>query len=232
MLKFRAARIMTFLLCVICISCASAQTEPSSCTSTITKYVVPGDSLTLTGPNPPVNSGATYSYFWTVKDPSGKTVNIESQTAQKITFAIPTSPEASYNASVLITDTRTGGCALKSCVRINVNRENTCSIIGTTDLASQICVTSTIQQTYKYTGTADLTVNRVAYLVWKVDDTVVAAKDTTGQISVVWSNSPFNTPGVHKVKAEVHSVRGDQLLSSCEFSVTVLPNPDTTITPA
>ena len=232
MSKFRVARIMTFLLCVICIHCASAIVqEPSSCTSTITKYVVPGDSLTLTGPNPPVGSEAKYSYFWSVKDPAGISVNIENPTAQAITFAIPTKPEASYNASVLITDTRSGGCALKSCVRINVNRENTCIIEGTTDLASQICVSSTAQQTYKYTGTADLTVNRVAYLVWKVDDKVVADKDTTAQISVVWSNSPFNTPGVHKVKVEVHSVRGDQQLSSCEFTVTVLPTPDTTITP-
>lgn len=229
MSKFGATLLMASLLCVIW-SC-SAEPVEQPCTTTITKYVVPGDSLILTGPNPPVGSGATYSYFWEVKDPSGNSVNVQNPTSQSITFALPTPPANSYNVSVYITDTRSGGCALKSCVFIKVNKENSCSLIGTTALASQICVTSTAQQTYKYTGTADLTVNRVAYLTWIVDTTTVAPKDTTGQINVVWSNSPFNTPGVHTVKVEVHSARGDQLLSSCSMPVTVLPPPDTTITP-
>jgi hypothetical protein len=237
MSKYRVRLIMTFLLCVICIFCASLSAiaitnengnPESDCAATITKYAVPGDSLTLTGPNPPQD--VKYEYQWSVKDSSASAVNIDNVGQQTITFKIPTdTPKESYDASVYVKDLRTGGCALKSCVHIIVNIENTCSIIGTTGLASQICVTSNVAQEYQYTGTADLTDKKVAYLIWKVDGTTVASKDTTGQLSVTWSGYSV---GAHNVMVEVHSAKGNQLLSSCTFPVTVLAPPDTTITPS
>jgi hypothetical protein len=117
-------------------------------------------------------------------------------------------------------------------VNLVINTSNTCSLTNTTSMGTQICVTKTDQQTYKYTGTADLTNHRTAYLNWLVDGNLITSKDTTGLFSFVWSTPPYNTVGTHTVKVEVHSVKSDQKLSDCSLTVTLLPVPSTTITQA
>lgn len=225
-------RIAIFVACLLCIVCGlSAAVVGVPCATSITKYGVPGDIFSLTGPT--ATGGATYSYFWAVVDqtntPITFTPNAQSQT---ISFTVPTAtpPTSGISASVLITDTRTGGCALKSCVNLVINTSNTCSLINTTSMGTQICQTKTDPQIYQYTGSADLTNHQTAYLVWLVDGHVITAHDITGQFTYVWGTSPYNAVGPHTVTVQVHSVKSGQQLSDCSLTVNLLPPPDTTVT--
>lgn len=222
--NLRIALLVAFLISTACILSAA-----SVSTCGITKYGVPGDSFTLTGPT--ATGGATYGYYWTLDPSLSFTPNAQSQS---ITFTVPTtSSPSSITASVLVTDTRTGGCALSSCVNLVINTSNTCSLIGTSSMATQICQTKSDPQTYQYTGTADLTKNNLAYLKWLVDGNVINSRDTTGLFSYVWSTSPYNSVGTHTVGVAVYSAKSNLLLSGpCTINVILLPPPATTITPA
>ncbi len=205
------------------------------CTTGEPKYVTPGDSVTLTGPNPP--SGITYSYLWNIYNPDGTVAsNLDGTDAisadQSITFTTPDASKSEnyYVATLLVTDTREGGCALSSCMKIVVNKDNSCGING----EKSVCQTDTAQE-YTYTGNADISDKKVATLTWFVDKTKVAEKDTTGKYTVDWtkfwdSKASAGTQ-VHTITVEVHSKKGNQVLSSCSLDVNVLPLPSTEITP-
>jgi hypothetical protein len=226
MLSPRIAMLMACSICMICVLGAVGDVG-DDCAQTTIKYGVPGDYFTLTGPT--ATGGATYSYFWTVVDSSNSPITFTPNPQNKsISFTIPTTSEVF--ASVLVTDTRTGGCALKSCVDLKINTTNTCSLINTTAFGTQICVTKTDPQTYEYTGTADLSNHKTAYLNWLVDGDLKLSKDTAGQFTFVWSNPTYNTVGDHTVTIEVRSAKNNQLLSTCSLTVRLLKEPDTTIT--
>jgi hypothetical protein len=197
----------------------------------VTKYAVPGDTFTLTGPTPP--TGVTYYYLWTIKDTSGSTV--KTATDKVTTYTIPTPATVSYVATLSVgSGTATSGagltgCVLQSCLTINVQLTNTCALSG----ASSVCQTDS-NEAYKYMGNAAINgTSQTAYLNWIVDTTAKTQHDTTGTYIVDWTTfyTGAGSPQAHSVTVEVYSLKSNTLLSSCTYPVTVLPSPVTTITP-
>jgi hypothetical protein len=210
---------------------ADNQQQTPSCAAT--KYAVPGDSLTLTGPTPP--QGVAYTYLWTVTDSSNNIVLTDSH--QSTAYTIPTSdknPASSYVATLSVgsgtsTSGQITGCVLQSCLLISVQISNTCGVSG----ANSVCQTDDAE-VYSYTGTADIKDKKTGYLKWIVDSTTIEPKDNSGQTTVDWTKF-WSTSGsgaqTHNVIVEVHSAKSNALLSTCTYPVTVLPSPVTTITP-
>ncbi len=188
---------------------------------------VPGNIVTLTGPTPP-STEITYSYLWNIYKPAAEgtsaTTAITPVETQEVQFTVPAQgAEDYYTATLLVTDTRKGGCALSNSIKIVVDKKNSCGVSG----PEAVCISDTDKK-YTYTGDAVLSKNLV-YLDWYVDSTKVSSKDTTGSVTVDWTQSPYNTVGTHAVKVEVHSKKGDQKLSECSMNVNVLPLPSTQI---
>lgn len=106
---------------------------------------------------------------------------------------------------------------------------NTCGISG----ANSVCQTDNAE-VYTYTGTADIKDKKTAYLKWMVGITTIADKDSSGQAIVDWTKFWSTTGGsgsqTYNVVLEVHAAKTGILLSTCTYTVTVLPSPVTTIT--
>ena len=207
----------------------------SASTCAVTRYAVPGDTFNLAGPTAP--TGVAYTYAWTVVDSGSNTqTTVLNPTTQNAQFTIPTTSPTSYYVATLSVGSGTAtsgqitGCILQSCLLINVQLTNTCGISG----ANSVCQTDSAEP-YTYTGNAVISGDlKSAYLVWKVDTTTMASHDTTGTYTVNWTNFWITGQDVaqtHTVTVEVHSLKSNTLLSTCDFSVKVLPSPVTTITP-
>lgn len=232
MAKLELALVLSAI--VLFVNLGMAGTPP---TCAVTKYAVPGDTFTLTGPTQP--TGVTYTYGWTVVDASGNTMTtVVNPGSQIATFAIPTSSPTSYYVATLSVGSGVGtgqitGCILTSCLLINVQLTNTCGISG----ASSVCQTDSAEQ-YSYTGNAMISGDtKSAYLVWKVDATTVTplGTDAVGKCTVDWTKA-WTAGGTvaqtHTITVEVHSIKSSTVLGTpCTYSVTVLPSPVTTITP-
>lgn len=202
----------------------------------VTKETTVGDTVTLTGPNPP--NGVTYRYLWTIRDPSGNIIGVPASTAST-DFKVEADSAKAQNyyvatLSVSAETTTSGqlaGCVLTSCVLININKPSACALTGPTS----VCQTET-GTIFNYAGSLDaIKVKKVNYLKWVVDGATEKDKDFEGKCSVDWTkhwdSKASEGAQTHKVTAEVHSAKQDNLLSSCSMDVTVLPLPLTTITP-
>lgn len=202
----------------------------------VTKETTIGDTVTLTGPNPP--TGVTYYYLWTITDPSGSIVGIPASTA-KTDFKVDSDPVKAQDYYVATLSVGAGtatsgqltGCVLTSCVLIKVNKPSACALTGPTS----ICQTDT-GSIFEYKGSLDaIKVKKVNYLKWLVDGATEKDKDYEGKCTVDWTkhwdSKASEGSQAHKVTVEVHSSKQDNQLSSCSMDVTVLPLPLTTITP-
>lgn len=204
----------------------------AGCTNTV--YGVPGDTVTLTGPVAP--TGVVYTYQWTITDASGATVGTPVST-QSTTFTIP-SPSTSFYTATLLVGSGTAnsqgyiaGCVMSSCVTISVESITGCSISG----SQTVCQTET-DDIYTWTGTADIGNHKTAYLTWFVDSTTstpIKDNDNSGQVTVdwtkIWDTTKPAGSQTHNVIVQVKSTKSKTVLSTCSYTVTVLPTPVTTI---
>ena len=223
------SKLAILIAVILALGCDVALSVASTCD--VTKYAVIGDTFTLTGPTPP--TGVTYYYLWTIKDSGSNTVKTDPN--KVTTYTIPTSATASYVATLSVgSGTTTSGagltgCVLQSCLTINVQLTNTCALSG----ANSVCQTDT-NEAYKYMGNAAINgTSATAYLNWIVDTTAKTTHDTTGTYIVDWTGfyTGAGLPQAHSVTVEVHSLKSNNLMSTCTYPVTVLPSPVTTITP-
>ncbi len=202
----------------------------------VTKETTVGDTVILTGPTPP--KGVTYTYLWTIADPSGNTEVLGNTISADFTVDTDaTKAQDHYVATLSVgagteTSGQLAGCVLTSCVLIKVNKPSACALTGPTS----VCQTDTATL-FNYAGSLDaIKTKKVNYLKWIVDATTQKDKDYTGECSVDWtkhwdSSKASEGAQTHKLTAELHSAKQDNLLSSCSMDVTVLPLPLTTITP-
>jgi hypothetical protein len=227
----KAIILVCALLAISCSALASAVTElspPTNCA--VTKYALPGDTFTLTGPTAP--TGVTYYWGWQVKDATGAVVKTDNVKAT--TFTIPTSSPTSWYSAILTVTSGTSqsqlaGCSQQSCLLINVQQTTSCLISG----ANTVCQTDN-SEPYTYTGNAVLTgASQSAYLKWYVDGILKVASDTSGVYNVNWV--PVWTGGTgsqtSSVKVEVYSLKMNTKMTDCTYTVTLLPTPATTIAP-
>lgn len=218
---------------LVLIVLASSNAMVSSVSATCSQIdAVPGDTITLQAPSAP--TGVTYYWLWTVTDVQKGTTNLTSH-EQNTAFIVPSGTSTSlYNvtldvgAGTVQSGAGLTGCVLESCLHINVHTANSCSIAGDTSICN------TDDNVYTYTGTADTT--KTAYLNWYVDRSTHSGVLATGQSSVsvhwptYWNNGP--NAETHIVSLDVLSKKTNNVLSTCTFSVQVLPSPVTTISAA
>lgn len=189
---------------------------------------VTGDTITLQAP--PAPTGVKYFWLWTVTDVNKGTTNLTSH-EQNTAFIVPSNPASLYNVTLEVGSGIEGGtggltgCVLESCLHINVHTQNSCSIQGDTSICN------TDDNVYRYTGNADT--GKTAYLNWYVDRSTHPNVLATGQssVSVHWPTYWLNGPNAetHIVSLDVLSKKTNNVLSTCTFSVKVLPSPVTTI---
>jgi hypothetical protein len=225
--------VVLFMGLGIAIADETSQASQNTPSCAVTKYAVPGDTFSLAGPTPP--SGVSYTYLWTVADANNN--QVLTAATQNTQYQVPTTSPTSYYVATLSVGSGTStsgqitGCVLQSCLLISVQLSNTCGVSG----AQSVCQTDNAE-VYSYTGTADITNKKTSYLKWIVDTTTITSKDNSGQTTVDWTKFWSTTSGsgaqTHNVIVEVHSAKGNTLLSTCTYPVTVLPSPVTTITTA